>query len=256
MDVMFWKVYIRDSNWIWGFATMGTWASWTNSNQTPTIATKCTFYKITTAGFPTDNGWGSTSEEPWDLEKPDYKLQGIATSPLSHLMSTKASFAWLAYRIHSNFCDKVTLNGLWAMDHACLHLGAVHLGTPGVGIVDGSLALAGRQIDFFNLPIPIPCATQWKWFSRGWPTEWGQCRTNPSLRCYIKSLNVYNACVCHVNAKTKKQHSVIFRVITAGVYQCQQHELMSTGINQIVVRGISDGQSWGTTCHKAISNRM
>ena len=41
-------------------------------------------------------------------------------------------------------------------------LGAVHLGTPGVGIVDGSLALARRLIDFFNSPIPVPCATQWE----------------------------------------------------------------------------------------------
>ena len=48
------------------------------------------------------------------------------------------------------------------MDHVCSHLGAVHLGTPGVGIVDGSLALARRLIDFFNLPIPVPCATQWE----------------------------------------------------------------------------------------------
>ena len=153
--------------------------------------------------------------------------------------------------------DKMTLNGLWAMDHVCSHLGAVHLGTPGVGIVDGSLALARRLIDFFNLPIPIPFATQWKWFSRGWPTEWGQCRTNPSPRCYIKSLNVYNACVCvMLMPKRIKQYSVISKVITAGVCQCQQHELMSTGINQIVVRRISDGQSWGTTCQKAISNSM
>ena len=37
------------------------------------------------------------------------------------------------------------------MDHVCSHLGAVHLGTPGVGMVDGSLALARRLIDFdFN----------------------------------------------------------------------------------------------------------
>ena len=96
------------------------------------------------------------------------KWQGIAKSPQNHLMSTKASFAWLPYRIHSNF-DKMILNGLGARDHVCSHLGAVHLGTPGVGIVDGSLALARRLIDFFDLPISIPCATQWKWFSRGWP---------------------------------------------------------------------------------------
>ena len=31
------------------------------------------------------------------------KWQGIAKSPQNHLMSTKASFAWLACRIHSNF---------------------------------------------------------------------------------------------------------------------------------------------------------
>jgi len=46
------------------------------------------------------------------------------------------------------------------MDHVRSHSGAVHLGTPVVGIVDGSLALARRLIDFFNSPIPIPCATQ------------------------------------------------------------------------------------------------
>ena len=126
---------------------------------------------------------------------------GIAKSPLNHLMSAKVRVAWLACRIHSSFSQSDFKR---AMDHVCSHLGAVHLGTPGVGIVDGSLALARRLIDFFNLPIAIPCATQWRWFSRGWPTEWGQCRTNPSLRCYIKSLNVYNACVGHVNAKTNK----------------------------------------------------
>ena len=68
-------------------------------------------------------------------------------------------------------------------------------------------------------------------------------------------MRIMHVCVMLMPKRTK-QYSVIFRGITAGVYQCQQHELMSTGINRIVVRGISDGQSWGTTCHKAIANRM
>ena len=149
-------------------------------------------FQLTMAG---DRRWGTVR-----LGKTWLKWQGIAKSPPNHLTSTKASFAWVANRIHSNFWQS-DLKRAMSYGPVCSHLGAIHLGTPGVGIVDGSLALARRLIDFFNLPIPIPCATQWKWFSRGWPTEWGQCRTNPSLRCFIKSLNVYNA---RANAKTNK----------------------------------------------------
>ena len=139
-------------------------------------------------------------------------------------------------------------------------LGAVHLGTPGVGIVDGVLALARRLMDFFDLPIPIPYATQWKWFSRGWPIQNGANAESKPPMLYQISECVKCMCVCVMlmpkRIKQYIQYRVIFRVITAGVYQWQHHELMSTGINRIVVRGISDGQSWGTTCHQAISNRM
>ena len=74
--------------------------------------------------------------------------------------------------------------------------GAVHLGTPGVGIVDGSLALARRLIDFFDLPVPIPYATQWKWFSRGWPIQNGANAESKPPMLYQISECVKCMCVC------------------------------------------------------------
>ena len=100
-----------------------------------------------------------------------------------------------------------------------------------------------------DIPIPIPCATQW-WFWKAvigmgvWPLYRIGPLQNLSWPSIYAILNLTNACVCNLNANAPIAAGIIFRGVPMGIYQCQWYELMSTGINWIVVSGISDGQQW------------
>ena len=94
-----WKVYIIGNGGSpqWGHGLLKQIATELQQLPQNALSTKSQLqaFQLTMAGV---DGWGTVR-----LGKAWLKWQGIAKSPQNHLMSTKASFAWLAYRIHSNF---------------------------------------------------------------------------------------------------------------------------------------------------------